>query len=273
MEEEEEEHVRGRVGGTLGEERLEEDASLEELGEEVEKRMGLPSDTSHQQQETGPGVGVDVVEGGGGEVEQQQQQECHEEQQLEQQEEQQKEDQQLHERQQEEKQRLEQLQQKQEEEEKQQLLELHQGEELEKEEDGDGGDEEEGVASEEKEEEVRPGSEMHNVLMSESSNENMCRTSSNPNSESSVDSLLADKSYFLHVRVSHKSCAAYTYTPLNRPVGIDIPSRTFYTSQRSFVQQVRTVFCFTIAEQRFVMCVCVCVCVRVIAVSPGPHIS
>lgn len=107
---------------------------------------------------------------------------------------------------------------------------------------------------EEEEHILSPGNDMCDMLvMAESSSENLRITTSHQNSECSVDSLLSDRAYFLHLRVSHKSCAAYTYTPLNRPVGIDIPSNsTFFTSKKSFIQQVRTVFCFAIAERRLV---------------------
>ncbi len=69
-------------------------------------------------------------------------------------------------------------------------------------------------------------------------------------SEDSVDSLLSDHAYFLHIRVSPRSLAAYTYEPLNRPVGVDIPSKFPFISRQSSVHQVKTTFCFAIAKKR-----------------------
>lgn len=72
-------------------------------------------------------------------------------------------------------------------------------------------------------------------------------------SESSVDSfLLSDHPCFLHLRVSHKCSAAHTYIPVNRPVGIDIPHNQFISPNRSLVQQVKTTFCFAVADHRLV---------------------
>lgn len=67
-------------------------------------------------------------------------------------------------------------------------------------------------------------------------------------SSSSADSLLSDHPCFLHVRVSHKCSAAHTYTPLNRAVGIDIPHNL--ASPKGTLQQVKTAFCFAVAERR-----------------------
>ena len=99
-----------------------------------------------------------------------------------------------------------------------------------------------------------PSSDVSGLLVIESSSEKL--TSSHHDSEISIDSLFSDHAYFLHVRVSHKSCAAYAYTPLNRPVGIDIPYNSFLSSKNNLVQQVKTVFCFAIAERRSVKSVC-----------------
>lgn len=77
--------------------------------------------------------------------------------------------------------------------------------------------------------------------------------SSHKISECSVDSLLADRAYFLHIRVSSKSCASYAYIPLNRPVGIDIPAKNpFLPSRQSSIHQVKTAFCFAVAQKRLV---------------------
>ena len=71
------------------------------------------------------------------------------------------------------------------------------------------------------------------------------------NSESSTDSLLSDQPCFLHIKVSNKSTAAHTYTPLNRPVGIDIPQNRPLLPKQGLVQ-VKTTFSFAVAEQRLV---------------------
>ena len=71
-------------------------------------------------------------------------------------------------------------------------------------------------------------------------------------SESSGDNsfLLAEQPCFLHLKVSHKCSAAHTYTPVNFAVGIDIPQSKAYQPPRGFLQQVRTTFCFAVAEKR-----------------------
>lgn len=70
-------------------------------------------------------------------------------------------------------------------------------------------------------------------------------------SESSSDSLLSDFPCFLHIRVSHKSCASHVYVPINSSVGIDIPrDRQFLSPTKGTVQQVKTTFCFAVAEKR-----------------------
>ncbi len=72
---------------------------------------------------------------------------------------------------------------------------------------------------------------------------------SHTNSECSTESL-SDHPCFLHVRVSHKSCASHTYTPINRAVGIDIPGNNPFSPTRGILQQVKTMFCFAVAEHR-----------------------
>ena len=69
-------------------------------------------------------------------------------------------------------------------------------------------------------------------------------------SESSVDTFFPGNVCFLHIRVSHKSHATHTYTPLNHPIGIDIPQKILSPST---FQQVKTLFCFAVAEQRSVL--------------------
>ena len=49
------------------------------------------------------------------------------------------------------------------------------------------------------------------------------QNSESSDSVTSLDALLADSPYFLHVCVSSKSLHTYTYTPINSSVGIDIP--------------------------------------------------
>ena len=103
--------------------------------------------------------------------------------------------------------------------------------------------------------------------------------SESSDSVTSLDALLADSPYFLHLCVSPKSLHSYTYTPINMSVGIDIPrsksmeSRDALTvdhvkKSRSLsppvVHHVRNKFCFAVIDKRFVyvnVCVCVCVCV------------
>lgn len=97
---------------------------------------------------------------------------------------------------------------------------------------------------------------------------------SSHNSESSesvtsLDALLADSPYFLHIYVSPKSLHTYTYTPINSSVGIDIPRsksgedrdaliRDHIKKSRSLsppvVRHVRNQFCFAVIDKR---CVCV----------------
>lgn len=71
-------------------------------------------------------------------------------------------------------------------------------------------------------------------------------------SSSSADSLLSDHPCFLHIRVSQNCSAAHTYTPLNRAVGVDIPHKSVNSPALATVQQVKTVFCFAVAERRLV---------------------
>ncbi len=68
-------------------------------------------------------------------------------------------------------------------------------------------------------------------------------------SESSVDNLLSEHPCFLHLRVSHKCSAAHTYTPVNMVIGIDIPQNQVFQPPRGVIQQVRTTFCFAVAER------------------------
>ena len=74
--------------------------------------------------------------------------------------------------------------------------------------------------------------------------------SSHKISESSVDSLLSDHAYFMHVCVSSRSVASYTYIPINRAVGVDIPSNDPFLTKQSSVHQVKTAFCFAVAQKR-----------------------
>ena len=69
-------------------------------------------------------------------------------------------------------------------------------------------------------------------------------------SESSGESLLSEHPCFLHIRVSHKCSAAHTYTPLNRSIGIDIPHNKLLSPAKGTLQQVKTIFCFAVAEKR-----------------------
>ena len=97
--------------------------------------------------------------------------------------------------------------------------------------------------------------------------------SESSDSVTSLDALLADSPYFLHLCVSPKSLHSYTYTPINSTVGIDIPrSKSMEVREtlavenvkksRSLsppvVHHVRNRFCFAVIDKR---CVCVCVCV------------
>ena len=69
-------------------------------------------------------------------------------------------------------------------------------------------------------------------------------------SESSGDNnilQLSENLCFLHLRVSHKSSAAHTYTPVNMAMGIDIPQNQ---PPRGFIQQVKSNFCFAVEERR-----------------------
>lgn len=97
--------------------------------------------------------------------------------------------------------------------------------------------------------------------------EDACRNSTHTGSEYSGDSILSDLPCFLHIKVSQKCSAAHTYTPLNRGVGIDIPHGAVLSPSKSLVQQVKTLFCFAVAEKRSVrssviyvyssLCICV----------------
>lgn len=78
------------------------------------------------------------------------------------------------------------------------------------------------------------------------------RGSSHTTSEYSGDSFLLEQPCFLHIRVSHKCSAAHTYTPLNRGVAIDIPHGEVFYSNKALLQQVKTTFCFAVAEGRLV---------------------
>lgn len=78
-------------------------------------------------------------------------------------------------------------------------------------------------------------------------------SSTHTTSEGSVggdSNLLSDQPRFLHVRVSHKCSAAHTYLPLNRGLGIDIPYSDMLNPNKSLLQQVKTTFCFAVAECR-----------------------
>ena len=96
--------------------------------------------------------------------------------------------------------------------------------------------------------------------------------SESSDSVTSLDALLADSPYFLHLCVTPKSLHSYTYTPINSTVGIDIPrSKSMEVrdtlavedvkKSRSLsppvVHHVRNKFCFAVIDKR---CVCVCVC-------------
>ena len=91
--------------------------------------------------------------------------------------------------------------------------------------------------------------------------------SESSDSVTSLDALLADSPYFLHLCVSPKSLHSYTYTPLNSSVGIDIPrsksmeGRDALTVEdikksRSLsppvVHHVRNKFCFAVIDKRCV---------------------
>ena len=95
--------------------------------------------------------------------------------------------------------------------------------------------------------------------------------SESSDSVTSLDALLADSPYFLHLCVTPKSLHSYTYTPINSTVGIDIPrSKSVEVrdtlavedvkKSRSLsppvVHHVRNKFCFAVIDKR---CVCVCV--------------
>ena len=116
----------------------------------------------------------------------------------------------------------------------------------------------------------------------------MHNSESSSDSVLSLDALLADSPYFLHVWVSPKSHHAYTYTPINNSVGIDIPrSRSKENSRDAIltagdlakksrslsppvVHHVRNRFCFAVIDKRLVRwCVCVHVHVRVCVCTPA----
>lgn len=93
---------------------------------------------------------------------------------------------------------------------------------------------------------------------------------SSQNSESSesvvsLDALLADSPYFLHIYVNPKSLHAHTYTPVNSSVGIDIPRSRSSEDKNALigdhtkktrslsppvVHHVRNQFCFAIVDKR-----------------------
>lgn len=95
------------------------------------------------------------------------------------------------------------------------------------------------------------------------------RDSSHTASEYSGDSFLSDLPCFLHIRLSHKSSATHTYTPLNLAVGIDIPHGDALSANKALVQKVQTTFCFAVADCRLVSSMlllllsqtCCCCCV------------
>lgn len=102
------------------------------------------------------------------------------------------------------------------------------------------------------------------------------QNSMSSDSVSSLDALLADSPYFLHVYVNPKSPNSYTYTPINSTVGIDIPRSRTRVDRDTFigdhlkksrslsppvVQHVKNQFCFAVIDKRSVYdnyCSCVC---------------
>ena len=69
------------------------------------------------------------------------------------------------------------------------------------------------------------------------------------------ENILSNEPVFLHVHVRPKPGMTYTYTPINNSVGIDIPRKSKNKKTRSsrspsFVQQVKTCFCFAFPEKR-----------------------
>jgi hypothetical protein len=91
--------------------------------------------------------------------------------------------------------------------------------------------------------------------------------SESSDSVTSLDALLADSPYFLHLCVTPKSLHSYTYTPINSSVGIDIPrSKSMEVrdalavedvkKSRSLsppvVHHVRNKFCFAVIDKRCV---------------------
>ena len=105
------------------------------------------------------------------------------------------------------------------------------------------------------------------------------QNSESSDSVTSLDALLADSPYFLHLYVNPKSLHTYTYTPINNAVGIDIPrtkaklDRDTITGDHMkksrslsppIIHHVKNRFCFAVIDKRLV-CVCLyfCVCVCV----------
>ena len=68
-------------------------------------------------------------------------------------------------------------------------------------------------------------------------------------SSDSMDSKLSDQAIFLHLYVSPKSGSVFTYTPINKSVGIDIPNEQKQRGESS-IQHVKNHFCFAVAEKR-----------------------
>ena len=104
--------------------------------------------------------------------------------------------------------------------------------------------------------------------------EHSSHPSESSDSVTSLDALLADSPYFLHLCVTPKSLHSYTYTPINSSVGIDIPRSKSMEGREALtvenvkksrslsppvVHHVRNKFCFAVIDKR---CVCVCVHAR-----------
>ena len=103
---------------------------------------------------------------------------------------------------------------------------------------------------------------LHQILAQHSTH-----NSESSESVTSLDALLADSPYFLHMCVSPKSLHSYTYTPINSSVGIDIPrsksmevrdTLTVEHVKKSkslsppVVHHVRNKFCFAVIDKRWV---------------------
>lgn len=68
------------------------------------------------------------------------------------------------------------------------------------------------------------------------------------------ENIRSNEPVFLHIHVRPKPGMTYTYTPINNSVGIDIPRNNKNKKSRSsrspsFVQQVKTCFCFAFPEK------------------------